>query len=55
MTLLAPGPVRTEMPNPDEASLVDRLIPDFLWISVGHTANCRWTAWRTTKCVSFPG
>ena len=32
VTLLAPGPVRTEVPDPDEASLVDRLIPDFLWI-----------------------
>ena len=38
VTLLAPGPVRAEMPDPAEASLVDRLIPDFLWISVEHTA-----------------
>src|SRR6185312_6100308 len=37
VTLLAPGPVRTQMPDPAEASLVDRLIPDFLWISTEHT------------------
>ncbi|MGH3541614.1 MAG: SDR family NAD(P)-dependent oxidoreductase, partial [Mycobacterium sp.] len=32
VTLLAPGPVRTELPNPADASLVERLVPEFLWI-----------------------
>ena len=39
VTLLAPGPVRETLPNPDDQSLVEKLIPDFLWISTGHTAK----------------
>ena len=39
ITLLAPGPVRTETPDPAEASLVDRMVPDFLWVSAEHAAR----------------
>lgn len=39
VTLLAPGPVRTDLPDASEASLVERLVPDFLWISTEHTAQ----------------
>ncbi|HEY5151683.1 MAG TPA: mycolate reductase [Mycobacterium sp.] len=55
VTLLAPGPVRTEVPDPDEASLVDRLIPDFLWISVEHTAQISLDGLERNKMRVVPG
>ena len=55
VTLLAPGPVRTEVPDPDEASLVDRLIPDFLWISVEHTAQLSLDGLERNKMRVVPG
>ena len=39
VTLLAPGPVRTELPDASEASIVEKLVPDFLWISTEYTAQ----------------
>jgi len=55
VTLLAPGPVRTEIPEPGEASLVDRLIPDFLWISVEHTAQLSLDGLERNKMRVVPG
>ena len=55
VTLLAPGPVRAEAPDPDEASLVDRLIPDFLWISVAHTAQLSLDSLERNKMRVVPG
>ncbi len=55
VTLLAPGPVRTEVPDPAEASLVDRLIPDFLWISVEHTAQLSLDGLERNKMRVVPG
>jgi short-subunit dehydrogenase len=55
VTLLAPGPVRAEVPDPDEASLVDRLIPDFLWISVEHTAQISLDGLERNKMRVVPG
>lgn len=55
VTLLAPGPVRTEMPDPEDASLVDRLIPDFLWISVEHTAQLSLDGLAHNKMRVVPG
>jgi short-subunit dehydrogenase len=55
VTLLAPGPVRAEMPDPDEASLVDKLIPDFLWISVEHTAQLSLDGLARNKMRVVPG
>jgi len=55
VTLLAPGPVRAEMPNPGEASLVDKLIPDFLWISVEHTAQLSLDGLERNKMRVVPG
>lgn len=55
VTLLAPGPVRTEIPDPDEASLADRLIPDFLWISVEHTAQLSLDGLERNKMRVVPG
>ena len=39
VTLLAPGPVRTGLPDYVDASMVDKLIPDFLWTSAEYTAK----------------
>ena len=53
VTLLAPGPVRTEVP--ENPSLVDRLIPDFLWISVEHTAQLSLDGHERNKMRVVPG
>ncbi len=55
VTLLAPGPVRTEIPDPADASLVDKLIPDFLWISVEHTAQLSLDGLERNKMRVVPG
>ncbi|HEU0189832.1 MAG TPA: mycolate reductase [Mycobacterium sp.] len=55
VTLLAPGPVRAEMPDPADASLIDKLIPDFLWISTAHTAKLSLDALERNKMRVVPG
>jgi short-subunit dehydrogenase len=55
VTLLAPGPVRTEEPDPAQASLVDKLVPDFLWISAEHTARISLDALAHNKMRVVPG
>jgi short-subunit dehydrogenase len=55
VTLLAPGPVRTELPDPAETSLVDKLVPDFLWISTEHTARVALDALARNKMRVVPG
>jgi short-subunit dehydrogenase len=55
VTVLAPGPVRAEAPDPEEASLVDKLIPDFLWISVEHTAQLSLDSLERNKMRVVPG
>ncbi|MGW0044226.1 mycolate reductase [Rhodococcus sp. NPDC003348] len=55
VTLLAPGPVRTETPDPAEASIVDRLVPDFLWISSEYTAKLSLDALAKNKMRVVPG
>ena len=55
VTVLAPGPVRTELPNPDEQSLVERLIPDFLWISTEYTAKISLDGLERNKMRVVPG
>lgn len=55
VTLLAPGPVRTELPDGDEASLVEKLVPDFLWISTEHTARVSLDALARNKMRVVPG
>ncbi len=54
VTVLAPGPVRTDLPDASEQSLVERLIPDFLGSQRNTPPSCHWTAWRRTRCVWFP-
>ncbi|MGY4711730.1 mycolate reductase [Mycolicibacterium sp. CBM1] len=55
VTLLAPGPVRTELPDPEEQSLVERLIPDFLWIDTEYTARLSLDALERNKMRVVPG
>lgn len=55
ITLLAPGPVRTEEPDPAEASIVDKLVPDFLWISSEHTAKVSLDALAANRMRIVPG
>ncbi|QNG18319.1 SDR family oxidoreductase [Rhodococcus triatomae] len=55
VTLLAPGPVRTETPDPAEASIVDKLVPDFLWISSEYTAKVSLDALADNKMRIVPG
>jgi short-subunit dehydrogenase len=55
VTLLAPGPVRADSPDPAEASIVDRLVPDFLWVSTEYTAKASLDALARNKMRVVPG
>jgi short-subunit dehydrogenase len=55
VTLLAPGPVRGKLPDPAETSIVDKLVPDFLWISTEHTARVSLDALARNKMRVVPG
>ena len=55
VTLLAPGPVRTDLPEGDERTLVEKLVPDFLWISTEHTARVSLDALERNKMRIVPG
>jgi len=55
VTLLAPGPVRTELPDEDERSLVEKLIPDFLWINTEYTAKVSLDGLEHNKMRVVPG
>lgn len=55
VTVLAPGPVRTELPDPENQSLVEKLIPDFLWISTEHTAKVSLDGLERNKMRVVPG
>ena len=55
VTLLAPGPVRTDLPEPSEASIVEKLVPDFLWISTEYTAKKSLDALARNKMRVVPG
>jgi short-subunit dehydrogenase len=55
VTLLAPGPVRTDLPDPAEQSIVEKLVPDFLWISTEHTARKSLDALARNKMRVVPG
>ena len=55
VTLLAPGPVRTASPDRTDASLVDKLVPEFLWISTEHTAQLSLDGLEHNKMRIVPG
>ncbi len=55
VTLLAPGPVRTDVPDPADASIVDRMVPDSFWISAEYTATLSLDALARNKMRVVPG
>ncbi|MGE2713468.1 mycolate reductase [Mycolicibacterium litorale] len=55
VTLLAPGPVRETLPAEHEQSLVEKLIPDFLWISTEYTAKLSLDSLERNKMRVVPG
>lgn len=55
VTLLAPGPVRETLPAEQEQSLVERLIPDALWISTEYTAKISLDGLERNKMRVVPG
>ena len=55
VTLLAPGPVRETLPDEHEQSLVEKLIPDFLWISTEYTAKLSLDGLERNKMRVVPG
>nr|WP_327535675.1 mycolate reductase [uncultured Mycolicibacterium sp.] len=55
VTLLAPGPVRTDLPEASERSLVEKLIPDFLWINTEYTAKISLDGLEHNKMRVVPG
>lgn len=55
VTLLAPGPVRTETPDPTQASIVDRMVPDFMWVTSEYTAKISIDALARNKMRVVPG
>ena len=55
VTLLAPGPVRETLPADHEQSLVEKVIPDFLWISTEYTAKVSLDGLERNKMRVVPG
>ena len=55
VTLLAPGPVRETRPDAHEQSLVEKPIPDFLWISTEYTAKISPDSLERNKMRVVPG
>jgi short-subunit dehydrogenase len=55
VTVLAPGPVRETLPDEHEQSLVERIIPDFLWISTDYTAKISLDGLNRNKMRVVPG
>ncbi|MFD8101920.1 mycolate reductase [Nocardia fluminea] len=55
VTLLAPGPVRTETPAPEDQSIVDKMVPGFLWVSSEYTAKVSIDALARNKMRIVPG
>src|SRR4029078_8664263 len=55
VTLLAPGPVRETLPDAHEQSLVEKLIPDFLWISPEYNAKMSLDGLERNKMRVVPG
>ncbi|MFT4086104.1 MAG: mycolate reductase [Gordonia sp. (in: high G+C Gram-positive bacteria)] len=55
ITLLAPGPVRTETPSEEDASIVDKMVPGFLWHSSDRVAEMSLDALARNKMRVVPG
>ncbi|WPF65662.1 MULTISPECIES: mycolate reductase [unclassified Corynebacterium] len=54
-TLLAPGPVRDAHIDPAEASIVDKVVPDFLWTTYESCAHETLEALANNKRRVVPG
>jgi short-subunit dehydrogenase len=55
VTLLAPGPIRTTTPSPEEATIVDKVVPDFLWTPSSQAAKTSIDALARNKMRVVPG
>ncbi|MGB3706892.1 mycolate reductase [Gordonia sp. (in: high G+C Gram-positive bacteria)] len=55
VTLLAPGPVRIQTPAPEDESIVDKMVPDFLWHSSDKVAEMSLDALARNKMRVVPG
>ncbi len=55
VTLLAPGPVRTELPDPEDRSTVEKVVPEFLWVNTEYTAKISIDALEKNKMRVVPG
>ena len=55
ITLLAPGPVRTQTPAIEDQSIVDKMVPDFLWHSSDKVAAMSLDALARNKMRVVPG
>ena len=55
VTLLAPGPVRTQTPDPEDASIVDKMVPGFLWHDSAEVAKMSLDALEHNKMRVVPG
>ena len=55
VTLLAPGPVRTEEIAEEDKTFVDRIVPDRLWVDTEYTARVSLDALAKNKMRVVPG
>jgi len=55
VTLLAPGPVRTDNPEQTEAFVSDNKVPEFIWVSAEYTAKLSLDALARNKMRVVPG
>ncbi|CAM3824494.1 MULTISPECIES: mycolate reductase [Tsukamurella] len=55
VTLLAPGPVRTELPDPEDRSTVEKVVPEFLWVNTEYTARISIDALEKNQMRIVPG
>lgn len=55
VTLLAPGPVKTEFPPEEEQSAVDKLVPNSFWIDCHYTAKLSIDSLAANRMRVVPG
>jgi len=55
VTLLAPGPVRTGQPDEVDAALVDKMVPDYSWVTAEHCAKDSLDGLQQNKARVVPG
>ena len=55
VTLLAPGPVRTGLPDFVEEATVEKLVPDYAWVTAENSANASLDGLSRNKMRVVPG